>query len=67
MDPVAGGLGACIVSLVFLMTSKLVAASTIIYGYPIFQVAAAVHGVAWIIQFIGHGFFEGMNMVANLQ
>ena len=59
MDPVAGGLGAVLVNGIFLASGKLVAQGASIGGYPIWQVAMAVHFAAWIIQFIGHGIFEG--------
>jgi uncharacterized membrane protein YGL010W len=28
-------------------------------GFPIWKVALAIHVTAWILQFIGHGVFEG--------
>ena len=55
----AGTLGALLVNSIYLMSAKLVLEDAVIGGYPVWQVAMAVHIVAWIIQFIGHGFFEG--------
>ena len=30
-----------------------------VQGFPIWKVALTIHVVAWILQFIGHGVFEG--------
>ena len=35
------------------------ATSAVFYGYSTFQAALGVHIIAWILQFIGHGVFEG--------
>ena len=35
------------------------ATSTSIGGYEIWQIALTIHIFAWILQFIGHGVFEG--------
>ena len=59
MEPFAGGLASVLVLSIFVKSSQAVAARTIIYGLPIWQAALVVHSVAWIIQFIGHGIFEG--------
>merc|ERR1711953_970478 len=40
-------------------TYKLVAANSPVSGYPLLQAVLVFHVVAWIIQFIGHGVFEG--------
>ena len=31
----------------------------VISGHPVWKVALAIHVTAWILQFIGHGVFEG--------
>ena len=59
MDPVAGTLGSVLVSLIYISSSKAVSDGLIVNGYPVWQVALAVHVGAWILQFIGHGVFEG--------
>ena len=60
MDPVAGSLGALLVNLIFLVSGQMVVKGAPVFGaYPVWQVALAIHVVAWIIQFIGHGVFEG--------
>ena len=76
MDPVAGSLGAGLVSAIYLYSWTYVSKDIPLFGFtawkvrenPIkfnhkpyltFQVALAVHLVGWIIQFIGHGVFEG--------
>ena len=62
MDPCAGGLGALLVNALYLGSSKLVLEGALIGGYPVWQVALAIHVLAWIIQFIGHGLFEGKQL-----
>ena len=59
MEPFAGSLASLLILSIFLKSSQLVASGAMIYGLPIWQVALAIHVVAWIIQFIGHGVFEG--------
>ena len=59
MDPVAGTLGSVLVSLIYIVSSKAVSDGMIINGLPVWQVALAIHVGAWILQFIGHGVFEG--------
>ena len=39
--------------------SILGATNAVLFGYPSLQVAWAVFGTAWVLQFIGHGVFEG--------
>merc|ERR1712110_653095 len=40
-------------------SAKLVALDTHINEIPIWKIALAIHVVCWILQFIGHGVFEG--------
>ena len=37
----------------------LVDANTVVLGHPVWKVALAIHITSWILQFIGHGVFEG--------
>ena len=59
MEPFAGTLGAFLVSMLCLHSAKMVGLGTVIAGYPIWKVALVIHIAAWILQFIGHGVFEG--------
>ena len=59
MEPFAGTLGAFLVSMLYLQSAKLVGLGVVIAGYPIWKVALGIHIAAWILQFIGHGVFEG--------
>ena len=38
----------------------MVATGMTVGEIPIWKVALAIHIIGWIIQFIGHGVFEGM-------
>ena len=61
MEPFAGLLGALMVSALCLHSAKMVAlnAVTVFGNHDIWKVALAIHVSAWILQFIGHGLFEG--------
>jgi len=65
MDPLAGGLAASAVAAVYLASSKLVfdpewsSKVTSSVGMPVWKLALAIHLTGWILQFIGHGVFEG--------
>jgi len=59
MEPFAGGCASALLTFIYLQTGSLVAANTIIYGYPIWKVALTIHVAGWLLQFIGHGIFEG--------
>ena len=59
MEPVVGGSASLLVSYIFVKTGTLVASGASIGGVPIWQVALGIHIAAWILQFIGHGVFEG--------
>ena len=61
MEPLAGLLGAGLVSLLYVYSAKLVGVGATFGGHPVTQVALAIHIAAWILQFIGHGVFEGMH------
>ena len=59
MDPVAGGLGACLVSMLGITTGKLaMTEGLLVGGVPAWQVALGIWTSAWVLQFIGHGIFE---------
>ena len=51
--------GTVLWSLIYYKSSIWVATSAVFYGYSTFQAALGVHIIAWILQFIGHGIFEG--------
>ena len=59
MEPFVGGCASLLLGLILTKTASLVAANTIIMGLPIWKAALGVHFCAWILQFIGHGVFEG--------
>ena len=59
MEPFAGTLGAGLVGAIYLYSGYLVNTGTLVLGYSIWKVALAIHVTAWILQFIGHGVFEG--------
>jgi len=59
MDPIAGGIGALLVSVLYVVTGILVKTTPSFAGYPLWQVLLVYHVFLWILQFIGHGVFEG--------
>merc|ERR1712241_1090171 len=59
MEPFAGFIGAVLVSLLCVTAAKLVGTGATFGGYDVLNVALAIHVTAWILQFIGHGVFEG--------
>merc|ERR1712141_651797 len=59
MEPVAGFIGAILVSLLFFTSAELVGTGATFGGHDVLNIAIAIHITAWIIQFIGHGVFEG--------
>merc|ERR1719492_694670 len=59
MEPFAGGLASLLILSIYIKSGQFVNAGVSIYGLPFWQAALAIHVVAWIIQFIGHGVFEG--------
>jgi len=59
MEPFAGGLASLLILSIYIKSGQFVNAGVSIYGLPVWQAALAIHVVAWIIQFIGHGVFEG--------
>ena len=62
MEPFAGGLASLLILSIYIKSGQFVNAGVSIYGLPVWQAALAIHVVAWIIQFIGHGVFEGIYM-----
>ena len=60
MEPVVGGCATVLLALILSKTSALMAADAVVLGLPIWKVAVGVHLTCWILQFIGHGVFEGM-------
>ena len=62
MEPFAGGLASLLILSIYIKSGQFVNAGVSIYGLPVWQAALAIHVVAWIIQFIGHGVFEGIHM-----
>ena len=59
MEPFAGGLASLLIITIFVKSSQWVAAEATIHGMPVWKIALMIHITAWIIQFIGHGVFEG--------
>ena len=60
MEPFAGGLASLLILSIYIKSGQFVNAGVSVYGLPVWQAALAIHVVAWIIQFIGHGVFEGI-------
>ena len=44
---------------IYYKTGTWVASDAFFFGYPVLQVAIGVHVGCWILQFSGHGIFEG--------
>ena len=63
MEPFAGSLASLLLLTILVQSSHHVAAGTILYGMPIWKIALIVHVISWIIQFIGHGVFEGTHLI----
>jgi len=59
MEPFAGSLASLLILTIFVKSGQYVAAGATILGLPVWKAALAIHVTAWIIQFIGHGVFEG--------
>ena len=66
MEPFAGTLGAVMVSMLYVHSAKMVGIEAMVAGMPIWKVALAIHVAAWILQFIGHGVFEGIKYMLHL-
>eukprot|EP00092_Neocalanus_flemingeri_P023378 GFUD01025346.1.p1 GENE.GFUD01025346.1~~GFUD01025346.1.p1 ORF type:complete len:203 (+),score=48.74 GFUD01025346.1:158-766(+) len=59
MDPIAGSLGALLMLYLNQWTGQLVSAGEPVMGLPLWQAVLGFHALMWIVQFIGHGVFEG--------
>lgn len=59
MEPFVGGCASALLVFIYAKTGSLVAANAVVLGFPVWKVALAIHVAAWILQFIGHGVFEG--------
>merc|ERR1711962_942710 len=59
MEPVVGGLGAILVMALNQWTFDLVQDNSPVFGLPLWKAVLAFHVFCWIVQFIGHGVFEG--------
>ena len=59
MEPFVGGCATVLLCLILGQTASLVDANTVVLGHPVWKVALAIHITGWILQFIGHGVFEG--------
>jgi len=59
MEPVVGGLGAILVMALNQWTFNLVQDNSPVFGLPLWKAVLAFHVFCWIVQFIGHGVFEG--------
>ena len=60
MEPFAGGLASLLILTIFVKSGQYVAAEALVFGMPVWKAALVIHITAWIIQFIGHGIFEGI-------
>ncbi|KAF0689106.1 Aste57867_19378 [Aphanomyces stellatus] len=58
LDPLAGSLAASFIIAMFCWSNHLIHESLAATGETPWKTALAIHIAAWIIQFIGHGFFE---------
>ena len=63
MEPVVGGCAAFLIAQIYLLSGELVSTDATVLGAPVWKVALAIHVAAWILQFIGHGVFEGPLLV----
>ena len=61
MEPFAGGLASLLILTIFVKSGQYVAAEALVFGMPVWKAALVIHVTAWIIQFIGHGIFEGIS------
>ncbi len=52
-------LAAILWAVIYTKTGMWVASDAMFFGHSVFHVALAIHIAAWILQFIGHGVFEG--------
>jgi uncharacterized membrane protein YGL010W len=52
-------LAAILWTAIYYKSAVWAASSAVFFGYSTFQFALGVHVSAWILQFIGHGVFEG--------
>jgi len=59
MEPFVGGCATVLLCFILGQTASLVDANTVVLGHPVWKVALAIHITGWILQFIGHGVFEG--------
>lgn len=59
MEPFVGSIGALLIIGLYLGSWKMVSEDWQVGDYPVWQVALAIFIMGWIIQFIGHGVFEG--------
>ncbi|TRY80556.1 hypothetical protein TCAL_06489 [Tigriopus californicus] len=59
MEPVVGGIAALFVTALYFGSWNMVSEDWHVGGYPVWRVALVIFIMAWIIQFIGHGVFEG--------
>merc|ERR1712038_913345 len=60
MEPVVGAIGVFLLMGILSMSAKLVTINfTVGNSIPIWKVALAIHICGWVLQFIGHGVFEG--------
>lgn len=60
MEPTIGGIGVFLLMTILTISAKLVENEiTLFGGIPIWKVALIIHVTGWILQFIGHGVFEG--------
>ena len=59
MDPVAGSLGALLVLYLHQWTGQMVLSGAPLLGYPLWQPILVLHVFLWIVQFVGHGVYEG--------
>ena len=62
MEPFAGSLATFLILTIFVKSAQYVAADATVLGLPVWKAALAIHITAWIIQFIGHGVFEGNSL-----
>ncbi len=62
MEPFAGTLAAILVTFFYVHSAKMVSLGAMMGGYHIWQIALGLHVSAWILQFIGHGAFEGKDI-----
>ena len=66
MEPFVGLIGAILVSTLCITSAKLVGTAATFGGYDVLNIAIVIHVSGWILQFLGHGLFEGILIIFHI-